>query len=51
MNKGLDHTHIWHHKHFFKEIKGGILMEDVVDYKIPLGWLGQLAHFIFEKID
>ena len=24
-------------------------MEDVVDYKIPLGWLGQLAHFIFVK--
>ncbi len=40
---------LWHHKHFFKEIKGGILMEDVVDYKIPLGWLGQLAHFIFVK--
>lgn len=40
---------LWHHKHFFKKIKGGILMEDVVDYKIPLGWLGQLAHFIFVK--
>ena len=40
---------LWHHKHFFSEIKGGILMEDVVDYKIPLGWLGQLAHFIFVK--
>ena len=40
---------LWHHKHFFKEIKGGILMEDVVDYKIPLGWLGQLAHLIFVK--
>ena len=40
---------LWHHKHFFNEIKGGILMEDVVDYKIPLGWLGQLAHFIFVK--
>ena len=24
-------------------------MEDVVDYKIPLGWMGQLAHFIFVK--
>ena len=40
---------LWHHKHFFKKIKGGILMEDVVDYKIPLGWMGQLAHFIFVK--
>ncbi len=40
---------LWHHKHFFKKIKGGILMEDVVDYKIPLGWMGQLAHFVFVK--
>ncbi len=40
---------LWHHKHFFKKIKGGILIEDVVDYKIPLGWMGQLAHLIFVK--
>ena len=40
---------LWHHKHFFKKIKGGILMEDIVDYKIPLGWMGQLAHFVFVK--
>ena len=34
----------WHHKHFFKEIPGGIEMEDSLDYKLPLGFLGQLAH-------
>ena len=40
---------LWHHKHFIKEIDGGVEMEDIIDYKIPLGWLGQLAHPILVK--
>ena len=40
---------LWHHKHFLKEIKGGVEMEDIIDYKIPLGILGQLAHILFVK--
>tara|TARA_B100001057_G_scaffold497119_1_gene600399 strand:+ start:9419 stop:9880 length:462 start_codon:yes stop_codon:yes gene_type:complete len=40
---------LWHHKHFFKKINGGILMEDIVDYKIPYGLIGQFAHVIFVK--
>ena len=35
---------LWHHKHFIKEIPGGVEMEDIVDYKVPLGILGQLVH-------
>jgi ligand-binding SRPBCC domain-containing protein len=35
---------LWHHKHFLKEIPGGVEMEDIVDYKIPFGILGQLVH-------
>ncbi|CAM3985672.1 SRPBCC family protein [Flavobacterium branchiophilum] len=35
---------LWHHKHFFKAIPGGIEMEDIVDYKLPLGILGQMVH-------
>ncbi|SNR14262.1 SRPBCC family protein [Tenacibaculum jejuense] len=35
---------LWHHKHFIKEIDGGIEMEDIIDYKIPLGILGQMVH-------
>ena len=35
---------LWHHKHFIKEIPGGVEMEDLVDYKLPLGILGQWAH-------
>jgi ligand-binding SRPBCC domain-containing protein len=40
---------LWHHKHFIKEINGGVEMEDIIDYKIPLGFLGQLAHPILVK--
>lgn len=39
----------WHHKHFIKEIKGGVEMIDIVDYKLPLGFLGRLAHPILVK--
>jgi len=40
---------LWHHKHFIKEIEGGVEMEDIIDYKIPLGIIGQLAHPIIVK--
>lgn len=40
---------LWHHKHFLKEIDGGIEMEDVIDYKIPFGFIGRLVHPILVK--
>ncbi|MEO5788628.1 SRPBCC family protein [Gelidibacter sp.] len=40
---------LWHHKHFIKEIPGGVEMEDLIDYKLPFGILGQLAHPILVK--
>lgn len=40
---------LWHHKHFIKEIPGGIEMEDIVDYKLPFGILGQIFHPIVVK--
>ncbi len=40
---------LWHHKHFIKEIDGGVEMEDLLHYKLPLGILGQLAHPILVK--
>ena len=40
---------LWHHKHFLKEIEGGVEMEDLIHYKIPLGILGQMAHPIIVK--
>ncbi|MDC7993704.1 SRPBCC family protein [Altibacter sp. HG106] len=35
---------LWHHKHFLKEIEGGVLMEDVVHYKLPFGIIGKWVH-------
>ncbi len=40
---------LWHHKHFIKPIEGGVEMEDIVDYKVPMGILGQLVHPILVK--
>mmetsp|Transcript_26515 Transcript_26515/g.64381 ORF Transcript_26515/g.64381 Transcript_26515/m.64381 type:complete len:119 (-) Transcript_26515:794-1150(-) len=39
----------WHHKHFLREIDGGTEMEDIIDYKLPFGWLGQWAHPILVR--
>lgn len=35
---------LWHHKHFLNEVPGGVEIEDVVDYKLPMGILGQIIH-------
>lgn len=35
---------LWHHKHFIHEIKNGVILEDIVDYKVPFGLLGRLVH-------
>ena len=37
----------WHHQHFFKAVDGGVLMEDLVHYKMPFGVLGTIAHALF----
>lgn len=53
---------LWHHQHHFKAIDGGVEMTDIVHYRVPFGFLGDLAHpmvktklnqifsFRFEKI-
>jgi len=35
---------LWHHQHHFKEIKGGVLMTDLLNYAIPYGVIGRLAN-------
>jgi ligand-binding SRPBCC domain-containing protein len=40
---------LWHHTHFIKEIEGGVEMEDLIYYKVPLGFLGRLVHPILVK--
>ena len=39
----------WHHKHFLKEIDGGVEMEDIIHYKLPMGILGKMIHPILVK--
>jgi len=40
---------LWHHKHFIHEVKGGVELEDLIHYKVPFGWLGQLVHPLVVK--
>lgn len=40
---------LWHHEHHFREVEGGVEIEDKVCYKLPLGWLGNLFHGILVK--
>ncbi len=40
---------LWHHKHFIKEVPGGVEMIDVVHYKAPFGFLGKIAVALFIK--
>jgi ligand-binding SRPBCC domain-containing protein len=40
---------LWHHKHFIKEIEGGVEMEDIIDYKVPMGILGQMVNPILVR--
>ncbi len=44
---------LWHHKHFLNPIEGGVEMEDIVDYKLPMGILGQLVqpYLVRRKLD
>ncbi|MBL7859751.1 MAG: SRPBCC family protein [Cyclobacteriaceae bacterium] len=38
---------LWHHQHRFKAVAGGVEMTDEVNYAIPVGFLGRLAHWLF----
>lgn len=40
---------IWHHEHHFKGIPGGVEMTDILNYKLPLGFLGNLIHSLVVK--
>lgn len=39
----------WHHLHEFEERDGGTLMRDTVDYELPLGPLGSVAHALIVR--
>jgi ligand-binding SRPBCC domain-containing protein len=38
---------LWHHQHHFKEVKGGVEMTDIVHYKMPCWFLGDIANSLF----
>ncbi len=37
----------WHHQHHFAEVDGGVVMTDILNYKVPLGFLGDIADAVF----
>jgi ligand-binding SRPBCC domain-containing protein len=40
---------MWHHQHHFKTVDGGVEMTDIVHYKLPLWFLGDIANTLFVK--
>jgi ligand-binding SRPBCC domain-containing protein len=35
---------LWHHQHHFKAIEGGVEMTDLVHYRLPFSFLGDMVH-------
>ncbi len=40
---------MWHHQHHFKEVAGGVEMTDIVHYKIPGWWIGDVMNSLYVK--
>ncbi len=41
---------MWHHEHWFKRSSSQkTLMQDKISYKVPFGFLGDVAQFLFIK--
>ncbi len=40
---------LWHHQHHFKETEHGVEMTDIIHYKIPFWFFGDLANILFVK--
>ncbi len=39
----------WHHQHHFKEVNGGTITTDIVNYGLPFGIIGNFAHDLIVK--
>ena len=39
----------WHHQHHFNAVSGGVEMTDIVHYKLPLWFIGDLMNTLFVK--
>ena len=42
---------LWHHKHIFNEIKGGVEIIDEINYVVPFGLIGALVNYFFINRD
>lgn len=40
---------MWHHQHHFNETATGVEMTDIIHYKLPLWFLGDIANTLFVK--
>ena len=40
---------LWHHQHHFKVVEGGVEMTDIVHYKLPFWFFGDIANSLFVK--
>lgn len=40
---------LWHHQHHFKKVGAGVEMTDIVHYKIPFWFLGDIANSLLVK--
>lgn len=40
---------LWNHFHEFIPNESGVLAKDTVDYELPLGFLGKIAHSLFVR--
>lgn len=40
---------LWHHRHSFKKTATGVEMHDEVNYVLPMGILGTIAHELFVR--
>lgn len=36
----------WHHQHLFKEVGRNVEMQDLVNYAMPLGPIGEMVHAV-----
>jgi ligand-binding SRPBCC domain-containing protein len=39
----------WHHQHHFKEVSGGVEMTDIIHYKLPFWFIGDIINTVMVK--
>lgn len=40
---------LWKHQHFFEPVAGGTKMTDIIQYRVPGWWIGNLANKLFVR--